>query len=49
MEQSVVDDVEYIRNYPLAASSILIYGYILRCKTGRLTEVEKATEIGRAK
>ena len=32
LEQSVVDDVEYIRNYPLAASSILIYGYILRCK-----------------
>ena len=31
-EQSVVDDVEYIRNYPLAASSIPIYGYILRCK-----------------
>lgn len=32
LEQSVVDDVEYIRNHPLAASNIPIYGYILRCK-----------------
>ena len=25
------DDAEYIRNHPLAASNIPIYGYILRC------------------
>ena len=49
LEQSVVDDAEYTRNHPLAASNIPIYGYIYDVKTGRLIEVEKATEIGRAK
>ena len=49
MEQSVVDDVEYIRNHPLAAANISIYGYSYDVNTGRLIEVEKATEIGRAK
>lgn len=49
LEQSVVDDVEYIRNHPLVASNIPIYGYIYDVKTGKLIEVEKATEIGRAK
>ena len=49
LEQSVVDDVEYIKNHPLAAANILIYGYSYDVNTGRLIEVEKATEISRAK
>lgn len=49
LEQSVVDDAEYTRNHPLAAANIPIYGYIYDVKTGKLIEVEKATEIGRAK
>ena len=44
-----LDDVEYIRNHPLAAANIPIYGYIYDVNTGRLIEVKKATEIGRAK
>ena len=49
LEQSVVDDVEYIRNHPLVAPNIPIYGYIYDVKTGKLIEVEKASEIGKAK
>lgn len=41
--------MEYIRNHPLAASNIPIYSYIYDVNTGRLIEVKKATEIGRAK
>lgn len=47
LAQSVVDDVEYIRNHPLVPHHIPIYGYIYDCKTGELKEVEKATEIGK--
>lgn len=49
LEQSVVDDAEYTRNHPLAASNIPIYGYSYDVNTGRLIEAKKATEIGRAK
>lgn len=48
LEQSVVDDVTYIRNHPLVAKNIPIYDYIYDCKTGKLIEVEEATEVGKA-
>ena len=48
-EQSVVDDVERIRNHPLVPSSIPIYGYVYDVKSGRLIEVPEATAAGRAR
>ena len=46
--QAVIDDVERIRNHPLVPRSIPIYGYIYDVKTGKLVEVEAATQAGRA-
>ena len=46
---AVVDDVEKIRNHPLVPGSIPVYGYIYDVKSGRLIEVEAATEAGRAR
>lgn len=48
LAQSVVDDVQRIRNHPLVPKDIPIYGYIYDCKTGTLNEVEEATQVGRA-
>lgn len=45
-EQSVVDDVQRIRNHPLVPKSIPIYGYIYDTRTGRLIEVPEATKAG---
>jgi carbonic anhydrase len=42
-EQSVVDDVQRIRNHPLVPADIPIYGYLYDVITGRLTEVPQAT------
>ena len=47
-EQSVVEDVRRIRSHPLVPARIPIYGYIYDVKTGRLIEVNDATEAGRA-
>lgn len=47
--KSVVEDVERIRNHPLVPDSITVYGYILDVKTGKLIEVPKATEKGKAR
>ena len=47
--QSVVTDVERIRNHPLVPKDIPIYGYIYQVESGRLTEVPAATEVGRAR
>jgi carbonic anhydrase len=47
LAQSVVEDVKRIREHPLVASHIPIYGYIYDVKTGRLNEVSAATEAGR--
>ena len=47
-DASVVSDVQRIRQHPLVPSSIAIHGYIYDVETGRLVEVPKATEIGRA-
>lgn len=46
--ESVVEDVQRIRNNPMVPKDIPIYGYIYDCKTGRLNEVSEATEIGKA-
>jgi len=46
--QSVVDDVQRIRDHPLVPPGIPIYGYVYNVKTGGLEEVAAATEAGRA-
>lgn len=48
LQQSVVDDVERIRNHPLVPAAIPIYGYIYDVRSGRLIEVEEASHIGKA-
>lgn len=47
-KQAVLDDVIQIRNHPLVPRSIPIYGYIYDVKTGKLIEVEAATQAGKA-
>lgn len=46
--QSVVEDVERIRNHPLVPAGIPIYGYIYDVETGRLVEIADATKAGAA-
>jgi carbonic anhydrase len=48
LEGSVVDDVKRIRTHPLVPGNIPIYGYIYDVRTGKLNEVEKATQAGKA-
>jgi carbonic anhydrase len=36
------------REHPLVPRNIPIYGYVYDVKSGRLNEVAKATEVGRA-
>lgn len=45
---SVVADVARIRNHPLVPKEIPISGWIYEVTSGRILEVPKATEIGRA-
>jgi carbonic anhydrase len=47
-KQAVVDDVTRIRTHPLVPRSIPIYGYVYDVKTGKLLEVEAATQAGKA-
>jgi carbonic anhydrase len=47
-EGSVVDDVTRIRTHPLVPGNIPIYGYIYDVRTGKLNEVGKATQAGKA-
>ena len=47
-KQAVVDDVTRIRTHPLVPRSIPIYGYVYDVKTGKLIEVEAATQAGKA-
>ncbi|MEW5788562.1 MAG: carbonic anhydrase [Pseudomonadota bacterium] len=49
LEQSVVDDVERIRNHPLVPRDIPIYGYVYDVRTGMLNEVPAASEAGRVR
>ncbi|ATQ69948.1 MULTISPECIES: beta-class carbonic anhydrase [Methylosinus] len=46
-EESVLQDVQRIREHPLVPAYIPIYGYIYDVGTGRLIEVPKASEAGR--
>jgi carbonic anhydrase len=48
LKESVVEDVLRIRHHPLVPKDIPIYGYIYDVKSGKLVEVEEATEEGRA-
>ncbi|MGA3134272.1 MAG: hypothetical protein ABSD59_26230 [Terracidiphilus sp.] len=47
-KQAVVDDVLRIRNHPLVPRSVPIYGFVYDVKTGKLIEVEAATQVGAA-
>ena len=47
-EDSVAQDVARIRSHPLVPKNVPIYGYIYDVKTGKLNEVTKATQLGRA-
>lgn len=47
--QSVLEDVQRIRNHPLVPGNIPIYGYIYDVKSGKLVEVLAATAAGRAR
>lgn len=46
--QSVLEDVQRIRNSSMVPNDIPIYGYIYDCKTGKLIEVPEATAAGAA-
>lgn len=46
--QSLIDDVERIRNHPLVPHTIPIYGYIYNVTTGLLNEVAEASWRGAA-
>jgi len=46
--QSVLDDVTKIRNHPLIAPEIAIYGFIFDVMTGKLIPVNEAINVGRA-
>ncbi len=45
--QSVVEDVERIRNHPLVPAGIPVYGYIYDVKVGTLIEVPEAMAVGK--
>jgi carbonic anhydrase len=49
LAQSVVEDVQRIRNHPLVPGDIPVYGYIYDVKSGRLIEVTEATAVGSAR
>ena len=46
-EQSVLEDVNRIRNHSLVPNYIPIYGFIYDVKTGKLVEVPEAMKAGR--
>jgi len=48
-KQSVLEDVQRIRNHPLVPKEIPVYGYIYDVHSGRLVEVTEAPTTGRAK
>ncbi len=47
LAESVIDDVRRIREHPLVARHIPIYGYIYDVRSGRLNPVEAANTAGR--
>jgi carbonic anhydrase len=46
LAQSIVEDVERIRNHPLVPASVTIYGYIYHIHHGTLEPVPEANRIG---
>lgn len=46
--ESIVEDVLRVRNHPLVPKTIPIYGYLYDVKSGKLIEIERATEAGKA-
>jgi carbonic anhydrase len=46
-EESVIADVRHIRMHALVPQDIPIYGYLYEVRSGRLTEIAKASEVGR--
>ncbi len=48
-KDSVVEDVQRIRNHPLVPDSIPVYGYIYDVRSGSLVEVTEATKAGAAR
>jgi carbonic anhydrase len=46
--ESVLEDVQRIRQHPLVPRDIPIYGYVYDVKSGRLLEIPAATEAGKA-
>ncbi len=48
-EASVLEDVRRIRNHPLVADTVAIYGFIFDVKTGKINEVKKASAEGKAR
>lgn len=46
LEASVTEDVSRIRNHPLVAGNIPIYGYVYDVRSGKLIEVPDATHAG---
>ncbi len=46
LAQSIIEDVERIRNHPLVPASVTIYGYIYHIHHGTLEPVPEANRIG---
>lgn len=46
--QSIAEDVRRIRQHPLVAKNIAIYGYLYDVRTGKLIEIPEATAAGKA-
>jgi len=46
LEASVVEDVRRIRQHPLVAKHIPIYGYVYDVRSGKLIEVQEASHAG---
>ena len=49
LEQSVVEDVERVRNHPLVPGDIPIYGFVYDVKSGKLVPVPDAMAAGKAR
>jgi carbonic anhydrase len=48
LAESVVEDVDRIKNHPLVPKDIPVYGYIYDVRSGKLIEVPAATKKGKA-
>jgi len=42
LEDSVIEDVQRIRNHPLVSNTVLVYGYIFDVKSGKINAVPGA-------